>query len=142
MSDILIHPKAPGLPLGITRALIITQVHTFYSKIRADELLGPIFAKRVTNWDPHLEKLVRFWCSIALMTGEYHGRPMPAHMGLGIAPEHFGHWLKLWAQTAHEVCPPPAAAFLIERAHLIARSLQLGIGLVDPLTNRPSTRAE
>lgn len=135
--DVLIHPKAPGLPLGITRAMVTELVHTFYGKVRADAVLGPIFERRITNWAPHLEKLVRFWCSISLMTGEYHGRPMPAHMNLGIVPDHFGRWLGLWTETANEVCPPPAAAFFIERAHLIARSLQLGIGLVDPLTNRP-----
>lgn len=135
--DVLIHPKAPGLPLGITRKMVTDLVHAFYDKIRSDEVLGPIFNGRISNWAPHLEKLVRFWCSIALMTGEYHGRPMPAHMNLGIVPDHFSRWLALWTVTAKEVCPPPAADFFIERAHLIARSLQLGIGLVDPLTNRP-----
>lgn len=130
------HPKAPGPALGIDRAMVTRLVHAFYDEVRRDNVLAPIFEKRVKDWTTHLEKLVRFWCSIALMTGEYHGRPMPAHMGLGIAPDHFVRWLDLFAETANRVCPADAAAFFIERANNIARSLQLGIELVDPLTGQ------
>lgn len=135
------HPKAPGPALGIDRAMVTHLVHAFYDEVRRDSILGPIFVKRVKDWTPHLEKLVRFWCSIALMTAEYHGRPMPAHMGLGIEPNHFVRWLELFAETAQRVCPPEAANFFVERAQNIARSLQLGIGLIDPLTGQLRARA-
>ena len=36
-------------------------VHAFYTKVRADELLGPIFNKIITDWDEHLERLIDFW---------------------------------------------------------------------------------
>ena len=40
-----------GLDEGILRSL----VHRFYDKVRADEVLGPVFAGRITDWAPHLE---------------------------------------------------------------------------------------
>jgi hemoglobin len=41
---------------------------------------------------------------------------------------HFDRWLALFAETANEVCPPAAAAYFVERARMIAESLELGIG--------------
>ncbi|OZB16084.1 MAG: preprotein translocase, partial [Rhodobacterales bacterium 34-62-10] len=46
-----------GLDEGILRNL----VHTFYDKVRRDVTLGPIFAARITDWGPHLERMVAFW---------------------------------------------------------------------------------
>ena len=40
---------------------------------------------------------------------------------------HFDRWLALFEETAHEICPPTAAAHFIERARNIASSLELGI---------------
>ena len=55
---------------------------------------------------------------------------MPAHIRIaGIGPTHFARWLQLFRQTAAEVCPPEAAAALVSRAEMIARSLQLGIAV-------------
>ena len=36
-------------------------VNTFYSKIRKDTLLGPIFNRIITDWETHLELLTDFW---------------------------------------------------------------------------------
>ena len=38
-------------------------VNTFYSKIRKDELLGPIFNSHISEnqWPHHLMKLTDFW---------------------------------------------------------------------------------
>lgn len=113
---------------GIDEDLIRRLVHTFYDRIRADEVLGPIFASRIADWGPHLERMCAFWSSVTLMTGRYHGRPMQAHAPLPIDASHFDRWLGLFAQTAHDVCPPAAAGYFIERAHVIAESLELGIG--------------
>jgi hemoglobin len=68
-----------------------------------------------------------FWSSVALMSGRYSGQPMRVHLPLPVDAEHFDRWLMLFEQTAHEVCPPAAAAHFIERAHRIAESLELGI---------------
>ncbi|WP_394046745.1 group III truncated hemoglobin [Roseixanthobacter liquoris] len=112
---------------GIDEAMIRTLVFTFYDRVRGDGLIGPIFAARVADWDEHLEKLCLFWSSVALMTGRYHGQPMPRHLPLPIGVAHFDRWLDLFEATAHELCPPAAATHFIVRARRIADSLEMGI---------------
>ena len=113
---------------GIDEEMIRTLVHAFYDRIRADAVLGLIFAARIGDWEPHLERMCAFWSSVTLMTGRYHGRPMQAHAPLPIGGAHFDRWLALFAATAHDVCPPAAADYFIDRARTIAESLELGIG--------------
>ena len=112
---------------GITEAMIARLVHAFYDKVRADEMLGPVFAARVHDWEPHLAQMCAFWSSVALMTGRYHGTPMAKHVPLPVDGRHFDRWLALFEVTAREVCPPEAAAHFLERARRIAASLELGI---------------
>lgn len=112
---------------GITDAMISTLVHTFYGKVQADTLLGPVFAARITDWEPHLAKMCAFWSSVTLHTGTYRGRPMPAHAPLPVSAAHFDRWLALFEATADEVCPPVAATEFKTKARMIAASLELGI---------------
>ena len=71
--------------------------------------------------------MVAFWSSVALMTGAYHGRPVPAHLGLPVRWDHFERWLSLFRETAHDTYSPAGAAHVIERAERIARSLNLAV---------------
>lgn len=112
---------------GIDDALISRLVDAFYARVRADPLLGPVFDARISDWEPHLQQMRLFWSSVALMSGAYHGRPMPKHLPLPVDAVHFDRWLELFGQTAREVCPPAAADHFIERARRIAESLELGI---------------
>jgi len=112
---------------GLDDAILTRLVHGFYDRVRTDPLLGPIFASRVDDWGPHLEKMVDFWSSVALMTGRYHGAPMPKHLPLQVEAEHFDRWLDLFRQTAIEVCPPEGAALVIDRATRIAASIHMNI---------------
>ena len=112
---------------GIDEAMIQRLVHAFYGRVRADAVLGPIFAARIADWEPHLERMCAFWSSVTLMTGRYHGRPMQAHAPLPIDAAHFDRWFALFAATSQDVCPAPAAEHFIEKARMIAESLQLGI---------------
>ena len=112
---------------GLDDAMLSRLVHGFYDRVRTDPLLGPVFADRITDWGPHLEKMVDFWSSVALMTGRYHGRPVPAHTPLPIHGAHFERWLGLFRETAREVCSPAGAAHVIERAERIARSLHIAV---------------
>ena len=112
---------------GIDEPMIERLVRTFYQRIQAEPVLGPIFASKVTDWEHHIAKLCAFWSSVALMTGRYHGQPMRMHMGLPVGRAHFDRWLALFETTAAEICPPAAAAHFVERARRIADSLELGI---------------
>jgi hemoglobin len=121
----LVEPKA-----HITETLIHRLVHAFYTRIRHDDELGPIFARAVGHrWDEHLATMVDFWSSVALSTGRYGGKPHLAHRGLGLTPAHFERWLALFVATAGEICSADAAAFFVDRAHRIADSLQIGLNI-------------
>lgn len=113
--------------LGVDEAAIRRLVHGFYAKVRQDALLGPIFDSRIADWDEHLERMCRFWSSVAMMSGTYHGNPMAKHVTLPVDAVHFDRWLELFETTATELCPPPAASHFIDRARRIADSLEMGI---------------
>lgn len=112
---------------GIDEAMIEKLVRGFYVKVQADPLLGPVFAERISDWEPHLQRMMTFWSSLALLTGRYHGQPMPKHMALPIDAVHFDRWLTLFEAEAQALCPPAAAGLFIDRARRIAASLELGI---------------
>ena len=94
---------------GIDEAMIERLVRAFYARARHDPLVGPVFASKVSDWEGHIEKMCAFWSSVGLMSGRYHGQPMVAHLPLPIDTPHFDRWLEIFADTAQEVCPAPAA---------------------------------
>ena len=112
---------------GIDDAVIERLVRTFYGRVQADPLIGPIFAARIKDWEAHIAKLCAFWSSVALMTGRYHGAPMQAHLPLPIVAGHFDRWIALFEATANELCPPAAASHFIERARRIADSFEIAM---------------
>jgi len=112
---------------GITEAMIERLVRGFYAKVRRDAVLAPVFEARITDWEPHLQRMCAFWSSVALMSGRYHGAPMAKHTPLPVDADHFDRWLELFEATAGEICPPAAATHFVELARRIAASLELGI---------------
>lgn len=118
-------------------------MHEFYAKVRKDAKIGPIFNRVIgDDWDQHLAKMCDFWSSVMLLTGDYKGNPMVAHIRLKmIQPEHFEHWLALFEETATEQCVPDVAALFIAKAQNIARSLQLGM-FYRPLTRHQKSMEE
>jgi hemoglobin len=114
---------------GVDRAFIGRLVRAFYGRVRKDERLGPIFERHIANdWEPHLEKMTDFWCSVILKTGTYQGRPVPAHLKLEeVVESDFEIWLGLFRQTARDLCAPDVAAAFIDRAERIAKSLSLAM---------------
>ena len=112
---------------GIDEAMIHHLVHRFYERVRSDAMLAPVFEQRILDWEPHLDRMCAFWSSVALMTGRYHGRPMHKHAPLPVGGVHFDRWLDLFCESARDECPAAAAAHFIEKARMIAESLELGI---------------
>lgn len=115
------------LRTGITDQLIDRVVRGFYGRIRTDTLLSPIFENRITDWEPHLRKMVEFWSSVTIMSGRYHGNPMAMHRNMPVTAIHFSRWLALFRETVQDLCPPEAQAHFIDRAERIAQSLLMGI---------------
>lgn len=96
-------------------------VDTFYSKVRADDFIGPIFNERIGDrWAEHLETLSRFWESILLGTNRYNGRPFPPHAQMPIGEEHFERWLSLFIDNVDQQFQGPHAEEAKSRAFNIA----------------------
>ncbi len=127
----------------ITEAQIAALVPRFYERVRADALIGPVFAGAIDDWPPHLEKLVAFWSSVMLTTGRYKGNPMAAHMKhlAIITPPMFDRWLALWANVTDESLPADLAAALQAKAERIAQSLKLALFYRLPPRGTPVTLA-
>lgn len=104
-------------------------VREFYSRVRRDEALAPVFEDAIDDWPHHLEKLADFWSSVMLTTGRYKGNPVMRHMKhkARITPDLFTRWLALWGETTADMMPPKAAMALQAKAARIAESLQLAL---------------
>ena len=136
--------RAEAAVIGIDEVLVSRVVERFYERIRADALLGPIFAAKISDWPPHLARMKQFWNSVLLGTGEFSGNPMVKHRAIpDLAEHHFSHWLTLFYQTLREECPQEEGAILIgKRARTIAESLLIGAEMQrDGLTPRVNKRS-
>ena len=79
-------------------------VDSFYTKIRKDELLGPIFNERIKdNWAAHLEKMYRFWQTVLLEEHTYNGSPFSPHASMPLFRNHFDKWMELFNQNIDEI---------------------------------------
>jgi hemoglobin len=123
--------QAAAADIGIDGAFVSRLVESFYDRIRGDALLGPIFAERVTDWSPHLDRMKAFWRSILMNSAEFSGNPMAKHMAIpGLSRDHFAHWLALFYETLREMdCGPEGALLVGTRARMIAESLLTGIAI-------------
>jgi hemoglobin len=115
-------------------------VHTFYARVRRDDVLGPIFETHVDDWPHHLAKLVDFWSAILRGTARYRGTPMPKHAALpGLEPAMFQRWLVLFRETTTEIGNAAMKARADAMAERIAQSLWYGYQLDrDPDTSPAS----
>jgi len=120
--------KAVQAETGIDEPMVERLVRRFYEQVREDDVIGPVFAERIQDWEPHLRRMCDFWSSVTLMSGRYRGQPMRVHLALPVGGRHFDRWLALFESTARNECPPNAAEYFIERARRIAQSLEFGIG--------------
>ena len=122
-----------------TEAELAALVDAFYTRARADDVIGPVFNAAVDDWPEHLEKLASFWSSVMLTSGRYKGNPMAAHIkhAQALRPEMFERWLALWSETAGEILSPEAASLIRVKAERIAESLKLALFFrIDPVTGR------
>lgn len=112
-------------------------VNTFYGRVQQNELIGPIFASRITDWTPHLEKMYRFWQTILLHEHTYSGSPFPPHANLPVVQEHFDTWLGLWESVVNEFFEGENATEAKKRGKLMA---QLFHYKIDYLKNHPQMK--
>jgi hemoglobin len=110
----------------VNESSISVLVDRFYTRVRQDDILGPVFAREIGDqWEPHLETMRAFWSSLMLASGRYKGNPMMTHLLLlpRIGAEHFERWLGIWKQTTAELFPPETAAIFVRKAQSMAERL-------------------
>jgi hemoglobin len=126
-----------------SRENIATLVDAFYSRIRQDTLLGPIFKKHIAEdeWPGHLAKLTDFWEMKLLGGARFRGSPSQKHSdvdrasGHTITQEHFARWLQLWLETIND----GYGGSMAERAKVQARKMATG-QYISIWQNRPATK--
>jgi hemoglobin len=112
----------------LNRDAIATLVGDFYADIRRDSLLQPVFDGAIgADWEPHLARMVDFWCSVMLRSAEFKGNVYGTHMQLqGIGAEHFRRWLGLFERHVRRLFAQEDAEAFLAAARRIAASLQYG----------------
>jgi hemoglobin len=127
---------APMLPFGeeppVREEEIVRLVDAFYSKVRRDRVLAPVFANAIAPdaWPAHLAKMHDFWSSAMRTSGRYKGNPLAVHAEVESLEEAmFEPWLTHFHETAAELFPPEIAALFRAKSERIAESLKRGLFL-------------
>lgn len=112
-----------------TRADIERLVDTFYARVRADAVLGPIFDDVArTDWAHHLPRMYDFWETVLFGVAAFRGNPITIHLDLAArAPlgEHeFRRWLALFEANVDETFAGAQAEEAKRRASRIATLMQ------------------
>ena len=104
-------------------------VNSFYSKVRGNELLAPVFDSKIPDaaWPQHLERMYDFWNAILFAETGFQGNPMQKHMRLPIDENHFNQWLALFRQTIDELFVGLKADEAKSRAESIAKIMNFKI---------------
>jgi hemoglobin len=107
-------------------------VNEFYKKVKADEVIGPIFTEVAKiNWDKHMPRMYDFWENSLFYTGKYEGNPMELHKHLHhlmpLTADHFAQWNKLFTGTVDELFEGEIATLARKRAISISTVMQIKI---------------
>lgn len=112
----------------VTASEIGAVVQDFYTRIRKDPVLGPVFAAHVQDWPAHEDKIASFWRNAILFERSYDGNPMQRHLAAGnVRAEMFARWLELFDETLAAQLDPDAAAAWSALARKIGRGLAMGV---------------
>lgn len=118
------------------RAEIVTLVDAFYDRVRADDILGPIFddIARV-DWSGHLPKMYDFWELVLFGTSSFKGNPLVVHRALArqtaMGDREFGRWIELFDATVDDLFSGPIAEEAKFRASRIRAVMQYNVNLPD-----------
>ncbi len=124
------HQDYPMRRFDISAAQIDRVVTLFYIRVRADRVLGPIFARYVADgdWPEHEAKIARFWRNAILREKSYSGNPMRVHVSRPeIQAEHFTIWLGLFHQVLQAELSPALALQWGSLADRIGEGFRTGI---------------
>lgn len=118
----------PLARISLTPEQIERVVAVFYAAVRRHEVLGPVFARHITDWPEHEARIASFWRNTILREGGYDGNPMRIHMETrDVQPEHFPDWLMLFDETLRRTLPDDLAHQWSALAHRIGAGLRMGV---------------
>jgi hemoglobin len=104
-------------------------VNEFYSEVRKDELIGPVFSSVIhDDWEPHLNKMYAFWNAALFGVAGFKGNPFAKHAPLPIAQPHFDRWIELFNATINNHFKGPMAEDAKHRAGLMAEMFVYKLG--------------
>ena len=126
--------------MDVTEDQITNLVQTFYASAREDEMLSPVFAAAIADWDDHLKIVADFWSHALLGTSRYGRHPFPAHLTLPIKPEHFDRWLALFLVAADATLSPAGAQQAKARAQHMINSFRVGLFPFVDADGKPSRK--
>ena len=112
---------------------IVRLVDAFYERVRADEILGPIFDEVAhTDWNQHLPKMYAFWQTVLFGVSAFQGNPPAVHRDLAtkvrLGEAEFERWLNLFCQSVDALFSGECAEKAKLRASRIAAVMQQHIG--------------
>lgn len=99
---------------------IIAFVDGFYSKVQADNLIGPVFNGAIEDWAPHLKKMYAFWNAVLFGVPGFTGNPFARHAPLAIEQVHFDRWLLLFNETVDHLFVGEMAEHAKQKAQTMA----------------------
>ncbi|WP_235811446.1 group III truncated hemoglobin [Tritonibacter multivorans] len=107
-------------------------MRAFYTRVRKDVVLGPVFRRAVGTsdaaWREHEARIASFWRNALGLDRSFSGNPMMTHLNNSdVVPEQFPVWLSLFRETADDILPPQAAQGISELAERIGKSLAMGL---------------
>jgi truncated hemoglobin YjbI len=117
----------PTEPVEVTEAELDALVRAFYAEAMQDPLIGPVFARNVTDWDHHFEIVRNFWSRALLGTTRYTGSPFTPHLQMNLKPEFFDRWIELFRSKANATLRPAAARVAIARVEHMSVCFQAGL---------------
>lgn len=104
-------------------------VDTFYTRVRQDALLAPVFENKIRDqWDKHLDIMYRFWQTVLLKEHTYQGSPFIKHIDLPVSGAHFRHWISIFHQTVDDLFSGSKAEEAKWRADRMAEMFMFKLG--------------
>ena len=110
-------------------------VNDFYTRVRDDELIGPVFMEKIADWQPHLDKMYAFWNAALFGVTGFRGNPFAKHAPLKIDRPHFDRWLELFYATIDERFEGLIADDAKKRAELMANMFLYRLQQLDGNSN-------
>lgn len=111
------------------REALRSHLDGFYRDVRADSVIGPIFAAQIDDWPVHMEKITDFWSGVTGGPRLYTGAMPFKHVALNLEYRHFEAWLALWDRHARANFPEPEGTDLSSAAHFFGERIRQVIAL-------------